>query len=178
MSQYRRDMQLETFWGNIFSCDSPWWRLVMMISLYSYQGRKAFQTNVKISFPGKSNQFCNLFWANVWNFRRRVKKKKISMEFSKLVLKCACWGQRTCSPEGMYRFPFSPPDLAKFVTAEHGIWRSKMVSSVSWQLWCQNCIFLEKFSTKEIFSYMSCCSSNYITVLYIMGLYIIPCFFP
>lgn len=127
MSQYRRDVQLETFWGNIFSCDSPWWRLVMMISLYSYHGRKAFQNKYKNFLPRE--KFCNLilFWANVWNFRRRV-KKKISMEFSILVLKFACCGQRTCSPEGMCRLPFLPRDLAMFVTAEHGTWRSKMVS--------------------------------------------------
>ena len=144
----------------------------MMINLCSYRGRKAFQNKLKIFFPGKSNQFCNLilFWANVWNFRRKV--KKISTVFSKLVLKFAFWGQKAFSPEGRFRLLFLPPDLAESVTVEHGIWRNKMVSTVSWQLWCQDCIFKKKFSTKEIFIYMSYCSSNYIIILYV-----IPSFF-
>lgn len=143
MSQYRRDVQLETFWGNIFSCDSPWWRLVMMISLYSYHGRKAFQNKCKNFLPREKQPALsfNSILSQCLEFQEKGEKKKISMEFSKLVLKFACWGQRTCSPEGIYRLPFLPRDLAMFVTAEHGTWRSEMVSRVFWQLRCQTAYF-------------------------------------
>lgn len=99
-----------------FPVTPPWWRLVMMISLYSYHGRKAFQSNVRISFPGKSNQFCNLilFWATGLEFQEKVKKNLHGIQYIGFKI-CLLW-VKDMFPEGMCRLPFLPRDLAMFVT--------------------------------------------------------------